>query len=262
MHFTHDIGQVPARHRAAALDASKATPKRDVIQHYTAPPARTSSSAFSRVRGTRGTGGAGKEHRIRIQRAGTMILVMATVNDRLEVPFYLDTGATDVLLPMWAARELGLATEGEGVRTRVYSTANGTVEKPVVLLDSVSVGTARVENVVGAASDAMEVGLLGLSFLNHFETRVDAANGVLTLRENGMKEEGLIRGGRSETGWRSQFYGLEARIAAVEAKIEEVPRSRTRRRERGEEVLADLRQQLEMLEDEADDARVPFSWRN
>lgn len=258
MHFTQDLGQVPAQHRAAAKADAAAGPKRKSIQHYVAPPARTAPSS----RGRSTTSGGVKEHRIPIERAGSMIRVVATLNGRVQVPFYIDTGASDVSVPMWAARELGLKLDGEGVRKNAYMTANGVIEKPVVRLESVELGTARVEGVVGSVSDTMEVGLLGLSFFNHFETRVDAANGVVTLRENQLAEDGLIRGGRSESQWRGQFYNLNGRIAAVEAKLEEVPFSRTRMREEGEAVLAGLQEQLEILEDEADDARVPFKWRD
>ena len=34
--------------------------------------------------------------------------VVARINGLVDVPFLIDTGATDVLLPQWAADELGL----------------------------------------------------------------------------------------------------------------------------------------------------------
>ena len=107
----------------------------------------------------------------------------------------------------------------------------------------------------------MQKGLLGLSFLNHFDMRVDPSRGVITLTENQLEETGLLRGGRSEMQWRTEFESLRRRIESSDEMLEEIPFSRTRKRARVEQTVATLRRHLEVLESEADDARVPFSWR-
>jgi clan AA aspartic protease (TIGR02281 family) len=252
MHFTHDLGKVPSEHRPAAKSQAEAKPKRDPIQRYQEPaPARGAP-----VEPLRPTSGESATHRVRVQRAGTSMAVMVTLNDRLQVPFIIDTGASDVLVPMWAARELGLELTGPGVRTKVYQTANGIIETPVVNLESVDLGGARVEHVPGSVSSSMRMGLLGLSFFNNFDYQINAAHGIVTLTENNLRQDGLIRGGRSMNQWRSEFMSLESRLEHAEGRRGSTTMSSNRREE-----IEGLRRQLEILEAEADDARVPTEWR-
>ncbi|MBW2273591.1 MAG: TIGR02281 family clan AA aspartic protease [Deltaproteobacteria bacterium] len=260
VHFTHDLDRVPSAQRLAAKSAAEAPKGRDPIQIYDAP-----ARVAPRSSGTSGStllGRAGKAHRIRVQRAGSSMRVVARINGRVDVPFILDTGASDVLLPKWAADELGLATEGPGVRRVTYQTANGVIEAPVVMLDSIELGSARAEGVVGSVSAGMQIGLLGLAFLNRFEVQIDPREGIVTLVENGMEAEGIIRGGRSAQQWRNQFYGARARIRHAEELIQEVPSSKSRALARAEAQRDALIRQLDLLEGEADDARVPFGWRD
>ena len=193
MYFTQDLGQIPMEHRADAKARAEAPVGPSSIQHYTPPkpPARLDTR-----RERNGFNAKGKVHRIRVQRAGSSMGVTVRINDQLDVPFILDTGATDVVLPMWAARDLGLAVDGPGVRTSPRSTANGRIDAPVVMLDSVQLGTAVVRNVGGLALKQMDTGLLGLSFFNHFTYNIDAARGIVTLTENTLAEDGVLRGGR------------------------------------------------------------------
>jgi hypothetical protein len=129
------------------------------------------------------------------------------------------------------------------------------------MLRSVSLGGARVENVPASVSPHMSMGLLGLSFFNHFHYQVDAAQGVVTLRRNDLEVSGDIRGGRSQAQWQAEFHGLSARIDAVEAEYRAKSESKSRERERLHATLQELQRQLDLLEDEADSARVPMAWR-
>jgi clan AA aspartic protease (TIGR02281 family) len=256
VHFTQDLGRVPARYRKQAETGAKGSSGSSRVQTYSggsstpgrAPPASAAS------------GGDGRTYRIRVQRAGTSMLVNVRLNNSVTAPFLLDTGASDVLIPQWVAERLGVQT-GADTRTKRYSTANGVVEHPVVMLRSVSLGEARVENVPASVSPSMEVGLLGLSFFNHFTYNIDAAAGVVTLTRNRLAESGKIRGGRSQAQWRSEYGNLHWRIAQVEAEHVEKATSKTRERQRLEEERADLERQLELLEAEADQAHVPMTWR-
>jgi hypothetical protein len=129
------------------------------------------------------------------------------------------------------------------------------------MLRSVALGGAQVENVPASASPHMEVGLLGLSFFNHFTYNVDAAAGIVTLRRNRLAASGGIRGGRSEAQWRSEFMALHYRIGAVEAEQAGKSEAKSRERERLQQEISELRRQLDLLEDEADHAHVPMAWR-
>jgi clan AA aspartic protease (TIGR02281 family) len=198
-------------------------------------------------------------HRIQVATAGSAMRATVLINGQVKVPFILDTGATDVALPSWAAEELGL--DLSNARTQYYNTANGTVAKKVTQLESVRLGSAEVRNVPASISTTMDVGLLGLSFFNHFKYDFDPSTGVVTLRENDLEESGALRGGRSQQQWQAQFRSALAGIARGEEMLDNVPFSRSRRRAEIEEAIVELKRQLELLEGEADEARVPFSWR-
>jgi clan AA aspartic protease (TIGR02281 family) len=186
--------------------------------------------------------------------------VNVRLNDGVVAPFIVDTGASDVSIPEWVARELGL--DLENARTHFYRTANGTVQNPVVVLSSVELGGARVENVPASVSRSMSIGLLGLSFFNHFRYRIDPVEGIVTLRPNGLVEAGRIRGGRSESQWRGEFAILHARRRAIETALDEIDARGSRRHQQLEQAVEEVERQIEVLEGEADEARVPMRWRD
>lgn len=257
MHFTQDLAKVPMRYRAdskARADAPKAD---SPVQHYTPslPPAslsgrRKQPDAAEKL----------KTHHIRVQRAGASMRVMVRINGELDVPFIIDTGATDVVLPMSAAKQLGLAVDGPDVRMTTVQTANGLTQAAVLMLDSVVLGSARVETVSSLALPGMDEGLLGLSFFNHFTYNIDTSRGVVSLTENDLAAEGVLRGGRNESRWKLQFQSAYHQISSTESLAKSAPfgRDQVKAEARREQAVERLR----LLEDEADDARVPFYWRN
>lgn len=259
MHFTQDLAQVPLRVRAAAKDAAEAPKVDSPVQHYTPPPP---PARLSKVRGAKHAAKSGKTHKVQVQRAGPSMRVVVRINGELDVPFILDTGATDVVLPLYAAKKLGLKVSGPGVRTTPRQTANGTIHAPVVMLDSVKLGTAEVNDVSGLALENMSYGLLGLGFFNHFTYNIDSANGIVTLTENNLAEEGVLRGGKGKAEWQSEFFTAHGRIERVKLRVEEAPFGRSRERERLEAIHTDSLERLRLLEAEADDVRVPFAWRD
>jgi clan AA aspartic protease (TIGR02281 family) len=261
LHFTQDLNQVPPAYRAQAeAGAAQAEAARE-IQRYDSRPAALPPSRSGEW-GARARRGAGSTeiHRIRVQKAGSSMRVQVRLNGDVVAPFIVDTGASDVVIPESVARQLGL--DLEGARTKFYGTANGTVQQPVVTLSRVELGGARADDVPASVSRSMSVGLLGLSFFNHFRYRIDPAAGMITLRPNGLAEKGKIRGGRSESQWRGEFELLRARVAAIEAARDATDSARSRRRARLDEATTEVERQLEVLEGEADDAHVPMSWRH
>jgi len=258
LHFAQDLNQVPPEHRRAADASAKVGPdpsKPDPIQTFS-PPASVAGTAAGASASKR----SGAVHRIQVMRAGSSMRATVLINNSVKVPFILDTGASDVVLPQWAAEELGL--DLSDARTAHYSTANGVIASKLTTLDSVKLGSAEVQKVPTSISTTMNTGLLGLSFFNHFKYDFDPTTGVVTLRENDLAESGTLRGGRSKGQWQSQFRSIHARIERGEELLEDVPFSRTRKRARYEEAIAELQRQLELLEGEADEAKVPFSWRD
>ncbi|WP_295446337.1 TIGR02281 family clan AA aspartic protease [uncultured Thiodictyon sp.] len=96
------------------------------------------------------------------------------------VVFMLDTGATDVALPLALARRLGLQLRPGGRA----QTANGTVETWATRLDSVDLGGLVARDVRASVLPAMssdEV-LLGMSYLKQFE--LIQQGDTLTLRRH------------------------------------------------------------------------------
>jgi aspartyl protease family protein len=99
-----------------------------------------------------------------------------------EVRFMVDTGATMVTLPFSDARRLGI--DLKRARPATSMTANGPVQVYRVKLDTVQVGDLVMTNVDGIvhSGDALDIGLLGMSFLNRTEMRREGANLMLIKR--------------------------------------------------------------------------------
>lgn len=94
------------------------------------------------------------------------------------VRFLIDTGATDVALPLSLAQRLRLPLRPGGIS----KTANGTVQTWLTRLDSVDLGGLVARNVRASVLPNMpgDDVLLGMSYLKHLE--LIQRDGVLTLR--------------------------------------------------------------------------------
>jgi len=256
VHFTQDLAQVPREQRAAAVQqgAASGAGRLQTFDGPGAAPAPAPGPAAADSSATR------TAYRVPVERAGAGMLVVARVNGAHEVPFLIDTGATDILIPRQIAERIGLEA-GPDARTNRYATANGVVEHAVVMLDSIDLGGAVARDVPATIGADLEFGLLGLSFFNRFTTHVDAAAGVVTLVPNGLSESGAIRGGRSEAQWRSEYAGLQARIDQLDAEAAHTPESHGREVDRLAAARKELERQRDLLDAEADRARVPVTWR-
>lgn len=256
VHYTRDLGAVPPAERDAALDAARReAPSR--LQTYSphgsdsrraepAPPAgRPAAAAALPLRGAL---------QIPFVRSGTLMLVNVRLNDRVEAPFLIDTGASGISIPDAVARQLGVRIDADTPRLAVQ-TASGVVSEPLIQLDSVQVGPARVERLPALVNSSMEVGLLGGSFFNNFVYEVDAAAGVITLRPNDA-----VRGGLVEAQWRERFRSARHELERVEAQVDG-PAEGSARRAQLERSLQARRDAFEALEREANASDVPRSWR-
>jgi aspartyl protease family protein len=96
--------------------------------------------------------------------------------------FMVDTGATYVSIPVSEARRLGI--DLKGAQRGATMTANGPVTVYKVNLDSVTVGGVTLYNVEATIHPmpGMDVGLLGMSFLNRTEMRREGETLTLTKR--------------------------------------------------------------------------------
>ncbi len=239
VHFTQDLSQVPPAQRAAAREQAQ-QPASDRVQRYAGPA--------SRARGR-----IGGPITIPFERRGTLMMVHVMLNDTLRAPFLVDTGASSVAIPAAVVQKLGVAIGPDTPRQLVH-TANGVIAEPVVRIDSLQVGDARVEGVDAFVSGSMDVGLLGGAFFNNFVYRVDSAAGEITLEPNDRVRAGLTR-----EQWGDRFRVLRGRLEQVDAYLEAsapAPHRRRLREHRGELAAA-----LGDLERQANDAGVPQAWR-
>jgi clan AA aspartic protease (TIGR02281 family) len=255
IHYTQDLSQVPPRQRGQAELRARAPRDAGRLQTYSQPAAPDAGAG-----GLRGAGAAGRTIRVPVARAGTGMVVNVLLDGSITAPFLVDTGATDVLITAAVARQLGIQT-GPETRKKTYQTANGVVTHAAVMLRSVDLAGAVVENVPASISPSMQIGLLGLSFFNHFTYNVDAAAGVLTLTPNDLAESGEIRGGRSEAQWRAEYRDLRSRLERIEQEVDSKSTSKARVQEQLEAQRGALLGDLAQLDGEADFARVPMSWR-
>jgi aspartyl protease family protein len=245
VHFTQDLNQVPpAQRKQARRTPAKASDDR--LQTYTQP---------AHI-GARNTPGASDAIRIPFTRRGSLMWVNAVVNDRHRVPFLIDTGASGVTLPADVVSELGIPIRSSTPRVTVV-TANGRVRVPLVEIDSVQLGGARVEGLQATVNASINVGLLGGSFFNNYKYSVDAAASVITLTPN----DG-VRGGAAADEWRERFAVLQQSIQRLEAYLSDREVTRANRRSELEANLAALKEDLQRLEIEANHARVPQAWRH
>lgn len=95
------------------------------------------------------------------------------------VTFLVDTGASGVSIPGDVAKKLNL----QPGREFPVNTANGTILVRETEISKLAIGELALENVRASINSSMdgEVGLLGMTFLRHFE--LVQREGLLTIRE-------------------------------------------------------------------------------
>ena len=135
-------------------------------------------------------------------------------------------------------------------------TANGLVARPVVTLEAVELGGARVEGLRATVNPTMEVGLLGGTFFNNFVYPVDAAAGVIRLEPNEK-----VRGGMTQAEWSTRFQELRAPLAKLDRYLVTEETIRKGERARLEEHRAEFARALDELEAKANRFSVPYPWR-
>jgi clan AA aspartic protease (TIGR02281 family) len=252
VHFTQDLGQVPAEHRKEA-ELSQHRVRTHEVQTFenVSPPARGRGVAHRTS-----LPAPGRKLQMPFELRGSAMWVYVQINDRTTAPFIVDTGASDVAVPGHVAAAAGIRIDADTPRA-TYQTANGLVRQPIVRLDSVQVGGVRVEGVRGSINESMQVGLLGGSFFNNFTFQVDPAAQMITLVPNPG-----VRSGIPERDWRKRFAETHSRIDELDRYLANNVFSRESRRRQFAQKREALQDRLAALEEEADLAGVPQAWRN
>jgi len=245
LHFTESLDQVPPQYRSAAKErAEAAAPSR--VQVYSSSAASPDAARTGRYE---------RKIHIPFHREGSLMRVSVRLNDRVSAPFYIDTGASGISLPSHIASQLGIRVRSDTPHVRV-TTAAGVVARPVVTLDSVELGAARVEGIEATINPAMQVGLLGGTFFNNFVYQVDYAKSEIVLEPNHR-----IRGGLDEAAWRDRFRSLRDPIERIEAYLASEAATDAADRARLERNREELLSRLAELEQHANRLNVPHKWR-
>ena len=129
------------------------------------------------------TGSDGVREVVLLRNAQGHYVASGRINDE-SVVFLLDTGATDVAVPLDLADDLGLPRLQRGMSR----TANGTVPVWGTRLDSVRLGAVELRDVRATIVPSMGRGspvLLGMSFLKQLE--MVQRDGRLTLRQGAAR---------------------------------------------------------------------------
>lgn len=257
VHVTDDGAKVPVG-KAVSLDPSR--PVAPEIQEK--KPAAKRALAVGRVQPS---AGPGRVHVLHFERAGREISLDATLEDRVTCNFKADTGASLNTMPRWAADELGIEITEDTPMISVVGVSGQPMRVPVVVLQSVRIGSVHVENLEMAILDTMNSGLLGMPFFNHFKVAIDPSKGELQLTELEADAGEGIYAGLGEDAWRERFAQLEKTLAAIQKARDDVPAySETAAQNYFEHLDREERKvqrQLEELEDRALAAGVPAGWR-
>jgi aspartyl protease family protein len=240
LHFAQSLNQVPGRYRRQAQQ--QAAEPLGSLQTF------DSSSNAVAARSSRTI-------KIPFRRENSLMRVDVLINGHLEVPFYIDTGASGISLPAAYAERLGIEIGPDTPRVRVR-TANGVLATPLVQLDSVKLGGARVDGLMATVNPTTSIGLLGGAFFNNFTYAVDPSSSVITLKRNYAVQTGL-----GEEHWRRRFSDIRQPLDQLKRYLEDHTISRDARREELLQRQVRLESKLKELVLEANRVNVPANWR-
>ncbi len=123
---------------------------------------------------------AGGPVEVPIERDGRTFDVGVLVNGNVPADFVFDTGADLTAITPALARRLGFDVDSLDDK-RLFHTAGGPVEDPVVRVDRLAIDTAEVRGVEVVVCSRCSSNLLGRNFHGQFRVEIDSARGVLRL---------------------------------------------------------------------------------
>jgi len=274
VHVTDDGAKVPVgkpvtleptRTRNRAMTKDDLGKPRATAGLTTGMPTRPATTNALSVARTQPRNEPGKVHVLHFARAGNEISLDVTLDDRVACNFKADTGASLNTLPRWAADELGVQIDDDTPTISVVGVSGQAMRVPVVTIASIRIGTLYVENVELAVLDTMSSGLLGMPFFNRFQVAINPAEGELRLTEVDLDSIEGIYGGVGQDTWRQRFRQLHQQLAAIQKARDSVPPELETASqsyfERLDSEELKVQNQLDQLEDRAQAAGVPPSWR-
>jgi clan AA aspartic protease (TIGR02281 family) len=279
VHMTDDLAQVPPAQRPAAARSAAEAARAAAVRTDTsgadagvpalarpakprarpAAPARSATSAATASRSAKSPA-APRRHVLQVEVAGSVMRVQAEVDGAM-VPFVLDTGASICTIPRWALEPMGVELDADTAMIPVAGISGQAQLVPEIRVERVRIGEAEVGNLHMAVLDTMDEGLLGMPFFNHFKVSTDPAAGTLVLEEIDLDQVAGVAGGLNENAWRSRFRMRRAALEHIRAALEKLPSESLAPRRDLEAQETYWERQLELLDQEASEAEVPYSWR-
>jgi hypothetical protein len=252
-----DLSKVPPAYRERAVgDSREVVEKPARMNELDLSPTVEHSPPASATRGA-----APVVHVLPIERAGREMVVWAELDGGVRVPFVADTGAMGCTIPRWAVAEMGIEFDRDTPMTAVRGISGKPMLVPVITVASTRVGNAEVEDLEMAVLDTQQMGLLGMTFFNHFRVSTDPARGTLTLEEIDLEAIDGVYGGLGEKAWRNKFAYVNSMLENIRRVREQFPDEYTDYEKKLEEIELYWERQLDELELKASRAGVPRPWR-
>jgi clan AA aspartic protease (TIGR02281 family) len=147
-----------------------------------------------------------------IATAGGNFMVEVVFNNRVKALLMVDTGASLVTISERIAKQLGYRNNPNSAEIP-FTTAGGMVWMPMVALDTVRVGEAKVDLVEASVNSQMGDmdGLLGMSFLGDYRVEMDTARSQMILKPLGDPDDPRW-GGKSALWWKTRYSGYKNKI--------------------------------------------------
>ena len=203
------------------------------------------------------------------------VIVKVTFNGRVTVPMALDTGAPRTHISYAVAEKLGALRSTEGTLAVSASGIGGSAPAIRTVLESASIGGAKVQvvpvTVIGELSNAFD-GLLGMDLLADWEITIRSVPPVVVLTRK--SSSGDRPAGHDERWWRATFKEFRSYKSVWERYRDAVDREiesgttvgqRTvalrRQRELADLQIIEADKLLSRLESYASRYAVPRHWR-
>ena len=190
------------------------------------------------------------------QRDGNALLVQATLNGFARAPMVVDTGASLTVISTQTARRAGVNLAGAALIA--MRSASGTFLAHLTKIRSMQVGDAVLKDVEVVVHDILPGrarGLLGMSFLDHFDVTLQTLQNTMQLKPIGHVAGALLYGGKPQSWWRNKFRFYRWQVSFLTSYMAEQTSPQL------EQSRRYFQSELARLERRAIQAAVPDAWR-
>ena len=197
VHFTDDLSNIPEDYRPEVET-------RNPTKETSAPETKDKSTFSPPSEAPKPSEPEGAK--VELLKKGQVWTTDVLLNGRIRRHLIVDSGASFMLINPEMAKELDIVVN-ENTPVIPMTTVSGHIFTPLVLLNSVRVGKAEVEDVEAVIYKLPSSGdgLLGNSFLNKYRVTLDSIRGKMTL----VSMQGIPSpdrpGGYERDFWVSQF---------------------------------------------------------